>query len=82
MSGLARMASIPELRRRILFTLLMLCVYWMGVQIPTPEINSETLADFFQQYSSTLFGMFNIIISFMARQEKIIPFTVIWKQCN
>ena len=36
MSGLARMASIPELRRRILFTLLMLCVYRMGVQIPTP----------------------------------------------
>lgn len=60
MSGLARMASIPELRRRILFTLLMLCVYRMGVQIPTPGINGEALADFFQQYSSTLFGMFNM----------------------
>lgn len=60
MSGLARMASIPELRRRILFTLLMLCVYRMGVQIPTPGINGEALADFFQQYLSTLFGMFNM----------------------
>lgn len=60
MSGLARMASIPELRRRILFTLLMLCVYRMGVQIPTPGINGEALADFFKQYSSTLFGMFNM----------------------
>ena len=60
MSGLPRMASIPELRRRILFTLLMLCVYRMGVQIPTPGINGEALADFFQQYSSTLFGMFNM----------------------
>ena len=60
MSELARMASIPELRRRILFTLLMLCVYRMGVQIPTPGINGEALADFFQQYSSTLFGMFNM----------------------
>lgn len=60
MSGLAHMASIPELRRRILFTLLMLCVYRMGVQIPTPGINGEALADFFQQYSSTLFGMFNM----------------------
>lgn len=60
MSGIARMASIPELRRRILFTLLMLCVYRMGVQIPTPGINGEALADFFQQYSSTLFGMFNM----------------------
>lgn len=60
MSGIARMAAIPELRRRIVFTLLMLCVYRMGVQIPTPGINGEALADFFQKYSSTLFGMFNM----------------------
>ncbi len=60
MSGIARMAAIPELRRRIGFTLLMLCVYRMGVQIPTPGINGEALSDFFQKYSSTLFGMFNM----------------------
>ncbi len=60
MSGIARMAAIPELRRRIVFTLLMLCVYRMGVQIPTPGINGEALSDFFQKYSSTLFGMFNM----------------------
>ena len=60
MSGIARMAAIPELRRRIIFTLLMLCVYRMGVQIPTPGINGEALSDFFQKYSSTLFGMFNM----------------------
>ena len=60
MSGLARAANIPELRRRVIFTLLMLMVYRMGVQIPTPGINGEALSAFFQQHASTLFGMFNM----------------------
>ena len=60
MSGLASAANIPELRRRIIFTLLMLMVYRMGVQIPTPGINGEALAAFFQQNAGTLFGMFNM----------------------
>ena len=60
MSGIGRIAAIPELRRRIFFTLGMLAVYRMGVQIPTPGINGEALAAFFDQYSSTLFGMFNM----------------------
>lgn len=60
MSGIARIAAIPELRRRIVFTLLMLCVYRMGVQIPTPGINGEALAAFFERQSSTIFGMLNM----------------------
>ena len=60
MSGLQRAANIPELRKRIIFTLLMLAVYRMGVQIPTPGINGEALAAFFAQNASTLFGMFNM----------------------
>ncbi|WP_457574925.1 preprotein translocase subunit SecY [Desulfolithobacter sp.] len=60
MSGLASAANIPELRRRIVFTLLMLLVYRMGVQIPTPGINGEALAAFFAKNASTLFGMFNM----------------------
>ncbi|TKB23425.1 preprotein translocase subunit SecY [Desulfopila sp. IMCC35006] len=60
MSGLQSAANIPELRRRVLFTLIMLAVYRMGVQIPTPGINGEALAAFFNQNASTLFGMFNM----------------------
>lgn len=60
MSGLASAANIPELRKRVIFTLLMLFVYRMGVQIPTPGINGEALAAFFDQNASTLFGMFNM----------------------
>jgi preprotein translocase subunit SecY len=60
MSGLQSAANIPELRRRVLFTLIMLAVYRMGVQIPTPGINGEALSAFFTQNASTLFGMFNM----------------------
>ncbi len=60
MSGLQSAANIPELRKRVIFTLIMLAVYRMGVQIPTPGINGEALASFFQQQAGTLFGMFNM----------------------
>ena len=60
MSGVQSAANIPELRRRVLFTLIMLAVYRIGVQIPTPGINGEALAAFFAQKAGTLFGMFNM----------------------
>jgi preprotein translocase subunit SecY len=60
MSGVQSAANIPELRRRVLFTLIMLAVYRVGVQIPTPGINGEALAAFFSQKAGTLFGMFNM----------------------
>ena len=60
MSGLQSAANIPELRKRIFFTLAMLAVYRAGVQVPTPGINGEALAAFFQQNAGTLFGMFNM----------------------
>ncbi|MBW1790675.1 MAG: preprotein translocase subunit SecY [Deltaproteobacteria bacterium] len=58
--GLAAAATIPELRKRITFVLLMLAVYRAGVQIPTPGINGEALSAFFEKNASTLFGMFNM----------------------
>ncbi|MBI4792855.1 MAG: preprotein translocase subunit SecY [Deltaproteobacteria bacterium] len=58
--ALQSVANIPELRKRITFTLLMLAVYRAGVQIPTPGINGEALASFFEKNASTLFGRFNM----------------------
>ena len=60
MSGIQSAAQIPELRKRLLFTIIMLAVYRMGVQVPTPGINSDALTAFFQQNAGTLFGMFNM----------------------
>ena len=60
LGGIKNTASLPELRRRLLFTFLMLAVYRVGVQIPTPGINGEALAAFFEKNAGTLFGMFNM----------------------
>lgn len=49
-----------DLKKRIIFTLLMLAVYRMGVQVPTPGINGEALAAFFAKNAGTIFGMFNM----------------------
>lgn len=58
--GFRSATNIPELRKRITFTLLMLAVYRIGVQIPTPGINGEAMAEFFERNAGTLFDMFNM----------------------
>ncbi len=58
--GADSLANYPELRNRILFTLFMLAVYRIGVQIPTPGIDAQALASFFSRAQGTLFGMFDM----------------------
>jgi preprotein translocase subunit SecY len=60
LKGFQSAGRIPELRRRILFTLAMLAVYRVGVAIPTPGIDREGLAAFFAQVEGTIFGLFNL----------------------
>ena len=60
MSGLQNAAKSPGLRKKIFFTLAMLAVYRMGVQVPTPGINGEALAAFFSKNAGNIFGMFNM----------------------
>lgn len=52
--------KIPELRKKILFTLGCLAAYRVGVHVPTPGVNSEALMDFFSRQSGTIFGWFNL----------------------
>ena len=59
-SGVGNLGRIPELRKRILFTLGMLVVYRVGAHIPTPGIDPNALAAFFAQQQGTLLGMFNM----------------------
>ncbi len=60
LEGFQNATKIPELRRRLLFTLAMLAVFRVGVAIPTPGINREALAAFFEQFQGTIFGLFNL----------------------
>ena len=59
-SSLANIARIPELKRRVLFTLAMLFVYRVGVYVPTPGVNSEALRHMFERAQQTLFGVIDM----------------------
>ncbi len=52
--------KIPELRRRILFTLALLLIYRTGAHVPTPGINSEALASAMQNIANTLLGLYDM----------------------
>jgi preprotein translocase subunit SecY len=51
--------KVPELKKRILFTLAMLFVYRIGCNIPIPGIDGDALAEFFKSQQGLL-GMFDM----------------------
>ena len=52
--------GIPELRKKILFTLLILLLYRVGNVIPVPYIDVATLATYFEStLSNTILGLYN-----------------------
>jgi preprotein translocase subunit SecY len=57
---IANMFRIPDLRKRIFFTLALLAVYRFGGHIPTPGIDGKRLTEFFQQNSGSLFGFIDM----------------------
>jgi len=54
---LANIFRIPDLRRRILFTLGLLAVYRLGGHIPTPGVNADKLQQFFDQSRGSFLGL-------------------------
>jgi preprotein translocase subunit SecY len=60
MTAIGNILKIPELKRRIAVTLLLLAVYRVGCHIPTPGIDAAALTSFFQQAGGTLLGFFDM----------------------
>ncbi len=60
MGGLQNIGKIPELKKRIVATLLLLAVYRLGVHIPTPGIDGNALAALFAKAKGTLLGFFDM----------------------
>ena len=58
--GVQNIAKIPELKKRVIFTFLMLAVYRLGCHIPTPGIDGAALGTFFSSKQGTLFGLFDM----------------------
>lgn len=59
-SGFQNIFKIPELKRRIIYTLGLLIVYRLGVHVPTPGIDSAALAEIFERAQGTVLGLFNM----------------------
>ena len=71
--------QVPELRRRILFTLLMFVVYRLGEHVPTPGVNAKALAGAFSAASNTLFGTFDLFVggAFSRATVFALPLTIL-----
>jgi preprotein translocase subunit SecY len=57
---LSNIFRVPDLRKRVLFTLGLLAIYRLGGHIPTPGINGERLAQFFEQNRGTVLGFVDL----------------------
>src|SRR5260370_1179048 len=58
---LPNLFKVPELKEKILFTLLCLVVYRIGAHIATPGVNVQSLADFLRnQGQGTLFSLYDL----------------------
>ncbi len=60
MSGASGIVKIPELRKRILFSLIILAIYRLGVHVPTPGVDGAALEQIFANMKGTIFGVFNM----------------------
>lgn len=60
LEGLGGVSKIPELQRRILFTIFFLAIYRIGVYIPTPGIDNVALMAYFDHVKGSLFGLMDM----------------------
>ena len=52
--------NVPELNKRLLFTLVMFVVFRIAAHVPTPGVNPHVLAAIFEQAKGTALGLFNL----------------------
>ena len=60
LEAFANIFRVPDLRKRLLFTLLLLAVYRLGGHIPTPGINITRWEEFFSSAAGSIFGFFDL----------------------
>lgn len=60
LSGVENLARLPELKKKLLWTFLLLAVYRLGIHIPVPGVDGSALSEFFAQAQNTLFGLFDM----------------------
>ena len=63
--------KIPDLRKRVLFTLAILVVYRIGGHIPSPGIDAKALGVFFEQAQGTILGLYDLFVGGSLRRATI-----------
>jgi preprotein translocase subunit SecY len=58
--GMQHLFKIPELKKRILYTFGLLAVYRIGAFIPTPGVDGQAMARYFESMQGTILGFFNM----------------------
>ncbi len=58
--SLRNIFAIPDLRKRVIFTFLLLAVYRLGAFIPTPGVDPTAIAEFTKQAQGTILGFLNL----------------------
>ena len=53
--------GVPELRKKIIFTALILLIFRIGNAIPVPYVDTAMLADYINQLSTTVLGLYNVM---------------------
>ncbi len=53
--------GIPELRKKIVFTALILLIFRIGNAIPAPYVNTRLLGQYIDQMSTTVLGLYNVM---------------------
>ena len=53
--------GIPELRKKIVFTALMLLIFRIGNAIPVPYVDTQVLGTYLEQMSTTVLGLYNVM---------------------
>ncbi len=61
MNGLLQVFQIPELKKRLMFTIGMLAVYRFGVFVSTPGVDVSAIRRMFEDNANTLFGLINLL---------------------
>jgi preprotein translocase subunit SecY len=59
-SWLSNAWRVPELRKRVLFTALILALYRLGSWIPAPGVNSDQIKQYFSNQGGTILGLLNV----------------------
>ena len=69
--------KIPELRKKLLFTALILLIYRVGNVIPVPYINVDSLTAFFNStLSSTILGLYNTMSGSAFSQATVLALSI------